>query len=336
MDERKNTLSGHGLSIGYAGKVLHRDLELELPPAMLTCLLGPNGAGKSTLMRTLSRLQPPLSGEVRLGGRPLQSLSPSELSRMIAVVMTDNDLFGGVTVYDVVMMGRHPHTDFWGTPHEKDREWVEQALDAMSLRPFARRPMSSLSDGERQKAMIAKAIAQECPVILLDEPTAFLDLPSRISMMMMLRQLAMRQRKTILLSTHDTDLALQYADRIWLLSQTARLVTGRPEQLVLSGQFGRFFETGDIRFDAAQGQFTVVRDDAPTAFVDMELPDRLWICRMAVRNGFRIVAAPEKAEIRLTPDIACPDGCRVILRDRSFSPASLEELGQLFETIRTQ
>ncbi|MBR3286802.1 MAG: ABC transporter ATP-binding protein [Bacteroidales bacterium] len=336
MEERKNTLSGHGLSIGYADKVLHRDLNLELQPAMLTCLLGPNGAGKSTLMRTLSRLQEPLAGEVRLGGRPMQNMSHGEISRMIAVVMTDNDLFGGVTVYDVIMMGRHPHTDFWGTPREKDRMLVEQAMDAMSLTPFARRPMASLSDGERQKAMIAKAIAQECPIILLDEPTAFLDLPSRIAMMMMLRRLSMQQHKTILLSTHDTDLALQYADRIWLLSQTAGLVTGSPEQLVLSGEFGRFFATGDIRFDATQGQFTVIRDKAPTAFVAMEIPNRLWICHMAVRNGFRIVSEPENAALRLTPDAHDPDGCQVIFRDRTFDVASLEDLSQLFETIRPQ
>ena len=206
-------IAARQLAIGYShGKngstVVHRDLSFDLWAGELTCLLGPNGAGKSTLLRTLSAFQLPLEGELWLEGRPLRDYSEREKSRKIGVVLTDKTQAGGLTVYELVSLGRQPHTGFWGRLNREDHKLVEEALTAVGISHKAANYVAELSDGERQKVMIAKALVQECPLILLDEPTAFLDVVSRIEIMTLLHTIAREQHKTILLSTHDIDQAL--------------------------------------------------------------------------------------------------------------------------------
>ena len=240
------------LSIGYpvrggARRVVHAGLDLQLSAGSVTCLLGRNGAGKSTLLRTLCGLLPPLGGEILLDGRPLRAFSPEALSAQVGVVLTDRDFPGGITVRELVSMGRYPHTDFFGTLREKDRAIVQVALDTAGIADKADRLLGELSDGERQKAYIAKALAQECPVILLDEPTAFLDVPSRLETWETLRRLARGQQKAILLSTHDVDSALRMADCLWLLPEAGAegaagaMVCGDPQTLLADGTLECFF-----------------------------------------------------------------------------------------------
>ena len=235
-----------GLSLGYGGKrgkrkVLHRGLNLSLFPGETTCLLGLNGAGKSTLLRTLCGFQTSIGGEIRLMGKPIEAYSQAERALLTGVVLTEKTNAGGITVYELVSLGRHPYTGFFGRLKKRDREVIEQSLDAAGIAHKSDSYVAELSDGERQKAMIAKTLAQECPIILLDEPTAFLDVAGRIETLLLLRKLATEQQKSILLSTHDIDQAIRMGDRLWLLEKGKPMRCGTPEDLILNGAFETFF-----------------------------------------------------------------------------------------------
>lgn len=280
-----------GLSIGYLlkggrRKVVHEGLTLRLRPGEVTCLLGLNGAGKSTLLRTLCGFQPPLQGEIRLMGKPLTSYSQRDFSLMVGVVLTEKTNAGGITVYELVSLGRHPYTGFFGRLSKSDRKVIEESLEAVGIAHKATQYVSELSDGERQKAMIAKALAQECPIILLDEPTAFLDVTSRIETMVLLHKLAVEQRKAILLSTHDLDLAIQMGDCLWLQEKGRPMACGTPEDLIMGGAFATFFRKEGIVFDPATGKLNTEAPVRPVG-VEGDFLTSYWVGNALVRNGYR-------------------------------------------------
>ena len=202
------------LSIGYSHKVIAADINAQIKGGELTCLIGRNGTGKSTLMRTLAGFLKPLGGSALLDGHDVGRLSPAERSHLISVVLTDRVDIDGMRVKDLVSVGRQPYTGFFGKMSSNDEEVVNKAIADVGMTDFAGRQVNSLSDGERQKVMIAKALAQQTPVILLDEPTAFLDYPSKKEMFQMLAQLCHEQGKAVLVSTHDLDIALPIADSV--------------------------------------------------------------------------------------------------------------------------
>jgi iron complex transport system ATP-binding protein len=247
------------LTIGYASrrgrKVVAADLGAEIFGGELTCLLGANGVGKSTLLKTLSGFLPKLSGEVFLLGREIGGYTEKELSRVLGVVLTERPDLKNMTAGELVGLGRSPYTGFWGTLGPDDERVVGEAIDAVRIGELAGRMMHTLSDGERQKVMIAKALAQQSPVIFLDEPTAFLDFPSRVEIMRLLRRLARGMGKTILLSTHDLELAVQTADRICLMDKTSGLHTGTLAELSADGSLDGFFADRGIRFDGTHFTF---------------------------------------------------------------------------------
>lgn len=219
-----NTIQLNKLSIGYSEKgtrkkIIAQDICATLYGGQLTCLLGENGAGKSTLLRTLSAFIPPLKGNVVVKGKSLGEYSDKERARLIGVVLTERPELQHMTVQELVAMGRSPYTGFWGTLSKEDKTIADDALRMVGMDTMATRIVDTLSDGERQKAMIAKALAQQTPVIFLDEPTAFLDYPSKVETMLLLRRLAHETGKIILLSTHDVELALQTADTLWLMKR---------------------------------------------------------------------------------------------------------------------
>ncbi|PMP84292.1 MAG: ABC transporter ATP-binding protein, partial [Roseiflexus castenholzii] len=247
-------LATEDLSIGYAPRrapwrVIADNLNLALHAGEVVCLLGPNGVGKSTLLRTLVGMQPPLSGRVLLDGADIAALSPREIARRLSIVLTERIEVGQLTAYALVALGRHPHTDWTGrlTPHDEDV--VRRALEAVDAVNLAARLVHELSDGERQRVMVARALAQEPLVMALDEPTAFLDLPRRVEMMRLLRRLAHEMNRAILLSTHDLDLALRTADTLWLLAPGGVIHVGAPEDLVLNGAFEATFANEGMTFD---------------------------------------------------------------------------------------
>lgn len=245
------------LSIGYAGKAIVPPINATLREGELCCLLGPNGAGKSTLLRTLAAFQPAIGGKLLLDDANVRDYSSHSLSKRIGVVLTDRIDAQGITVRDMVEMGRSPYTNFWGKLTEADKEETEKAIELVGIRELATRQVSTLSDGERQKTMIAKALAQGTPVILLDEPTAFLDFPSKVETMLLLRRLCREMNKTILLSTHDLDLALQTADSLWLIKRGEEMIVGSPQELGHAGVLEKFFESERVEFDKEALRFRI-------------------------------------------------------------------------------
>lgn len=296
-------LTAADLVVGYlAAKKTPRPvagpLQLSLWPGELVCLLGPNGAGKSTLLRTLAGLQPPLGGRLDLGGTSLAALSAPERARQLSIVLTDRIDAGNLTVRELVRLGRHPHTGWLGGLSAYDEAQVVAALVATGTEAFAPRPVGELSDGERQKVLLARALAQDTPVVLLDEPTAHLDLPNRVALMRLLHRLARQTGKAILLSTHELDLALQAADRIWLLPAEGALRTGTPEDLVLSGSFAAAFAREGLAFDAATGTFALHAPTGPAVQLIGDGAAAFWTRRALEREGFVPTNAP--AGLRVT------------------------------------
>lgn len=258
---KQETIHIEKLSIGYPSKgdvkVVASDICAGINSGELTCLLGANGVGKSTLLRTLSAFQPKLSGEIRIQGKEIGSYTDKQLSKVISVVLTEKCDIRNMTSVELIGLGRSPYTGFWGTLSKEDKEVVDHAINLVGISHLAHRMVHTLSDGERQKVMIAKALAQETPVIFLDEPTAFLDFPSKVEMMQLLHQLSRQTDKTIFLSTHDLELALQIADKIWLMDKANGVTIGTPEDLSLDGTLSSFFARKGIVFDLETGLFRV-------------------------------------------------------------------------------
>ena len=207
------------LTVGYGEKAVLSDINQSLEAGSLVCLLGSNGVGKSTLLRTLAGFQPPLAGKVLLEGKDLASLTLSERSKAVSVVLTERVEVPYMKVADLVGMGRSPYTGFFGTLTKEDNAIVSEAIEMVGIADLAARTIDTLSDGERQKAMLAKALAQQTPVILLDEPTAFLDFHAKISTLRLMLRLAHETGKTILMSTHDVEMALRLSDILWIVQQ---------------------------------------------------------------------------------------------------------------------
>lgn len=294
--EPRPTLRADDLTIGYDGRtrrhVVAEHLDLALAPGRLVCLLGPNGAGKSTLLRTLGGMQPPLGGTVRLGDEPLDALPPRMLARCLSVVLTERSQPGMLTAYALVALGRHPHTGWLGHLAEADHEAVAEALATVGAADLAHRQVAELSDGERQKVWIARALAQEPTVMLLDEVTAFLDLPRRVEVMALLRRLAHDAGRAVLLSTHDLDLALRTADRLWLLDAEGTLHIGAPEDLVLDGTFEAVFAGEGLAFDLVHGTFRFDTLTRGRVVLRGETPALHWTQRALERCGYEVAAPP--------------------------------------------
>ncbi len=322
----KTVLEAQGLTLGYSSTrpptVIAENIHLRLRRGELVALLGPNGAGKTTLLRTLAGMQPPLAGEIRIEGDAIQDMRPRQLAQRLSIVLTDRLPLEMMTGYELVALGRHPYTDWSGTLRREDHERIEWAIEAVGAGSLAAHLMNELSDGQRQKLMIARALAQDTPVLLLDEPTAFLDLPRRVELMRLLRDCAREFQRAVLLSTHDLDLALRTADRLLLFSEAGTLYDGAPEDLLLSGAFARIFlDEGieGVEFDAASGTFQLTQPSrgviALHAPDTADVPDdslhlkAAWTRRALERAGYTITGIsqagrtqPDRCTIHLTAD----------------------------------
>ncbi len=259
--KREETIRVVNLETGYITKkekiVVTRDINASLFSRELTCLLGSNGAGKSTLLKTLTTFIPPLKGEIFILKKSLNDYSEADLSKIIGVVLTDKLSINDMTVEELVALGRSPYTGFWGKLTDHDRDVIDESISLVGIDNLRLRSVSTLSDGERQKVMIAKALAQETPVIFLDEPTAFLDYPSKVEIMQLLQRLSRDRNKTVFLSTHDLELALQIADKVWLLDKIHGVTVGTPEDLALKGDLSRYFQKKGVIFDVDTGLFQI-------------------------------------------------------------------------------
>ena len=236
------------IALSYGSRTLLEDVSASFGQGELTALIGRNGTGKSTLLRAIAGLETTVSGDVALCGRPLASLTPHELSTTVGFVTTDKVRIANLACEDVVALGRAPYTNWTGRMQEADRAVVERSLRLVGMSAFARKTMDRMSDGECQRVMIARALAQDTPVILLDEPTAFLDLPNRYELATLLRRLTRDEGKCILFSTHDLDVALSLCDSVALID-TPSLHHLPAGEMVGSGLIERLFSGENARFD---------------------------------------------------------------------------------------
>lgn len=286
---KQKTIELKKLSIGYLTKnnrkVVASDINADIFSGELTCLLGANGIGKSTLLRTLSAFQPKLDGQINIQGKEIETYTEKQLSTLIGVVLTEKCDIKNMSARELIGLGRSPYTGFWGTLNDEDKAIVDNAITMVKIEDLASRMVHTLSDGERQKVMIAKALAQETPIIFLDEPTAFLDFPSKVEIMQLLHRLSRQTNKTIFLSTHDLELALQIADKIWLIDKQSGINIGTPEDLSLSGHLTSFFARKGIIFDEETGLFRI--ENAYTRQIKLTGHGQMYsmVRKALLRNG---------------------------------------------------
>lgn len=336
MSMKEATIQINDLSIGYHSKsdtkLVASHITTTIYSGELTCLLGANGVGKSTLLRTLSAFQPRISGEIALLSRDIQDYSDKELSTIVGVVLTDKCEIRNMTVRELIGMGRSPYTGFWGRLGKEDKRIVEESISLVRIENLASRMVHTLSDGERQKVMIAKALAQETPVIFLDEPTAFLDFPSKVEIMQLLHSLTRSTDKTIFLSTHDLELALQIADKIWLMDREKGISTGTPEDLALSGYLSGFFARKGIVFDMETGLFRIDNQYDKKIRLVGDGQKYAMVRKALLRNGFYAGSEIESENWIDAGDMATPTITLSLSGGQQRQVTSIEELLMCLES----
>ena len=290
-----STVVINNLTIGYKKKIIAEGVNASIRKGELTCLLGSNGVGKSTLLKTLSGFLDKLGGNIFIMGKELNSYTPLELSKTLGVVLTDKCDIRNMSAREIVGMGRSPYTSFWGRLDKEDYRIVDEAIDMIGINHLRDRMVHTLSDGERQKVMIAKSLAQETPVIFLDEPTAFLDFPSKVEIMQLLHKLTREAGKTIFLSTHDMELALQIADKLWIMDRKCGFAIGTPEDLAISGDLSSFFTRKGIAFDYETGLFKVENKLSKTVCLKGKHgPIQNMVKKALHRNGIGFIKTPDE------------------------------------------
>jgi iron complex transport system ATP-binding protein len=284
-----------------------RDVELVARPGELITLIGPNGAGKSTLLRTLVGAQPPLAGRILLDGHDLASLSPRQRAQRLAVVLTEPVDVGMMSVEAVVTLGRLPYRSWLGRETDRDRAAVDRAIADAGVEELRDRMLTDLSDGERQRVMVARALAQEPAVLVMDEPTAFLDVARRIELAAMLTQLTATTGAAIILSTHDLGFALRRADQVWLVGADATITASAPEDLAYGGAIAGTFAGDNMSFDDAAATIVVSDDGVPGATVHVAADGRLrqWAEHAVRRAGWAPTEATDGHVLRIEHGTPC-------------------------------
>lgn len=309
------------LTVGYHNQAaLLINQNLRLKQGEFVALVGKNGSGKSSLLRTLANFQPSKNGDIFINGINQQTINAADFAKLVSVVLTDKMSLGYNTVFDVVAAGRFPYLGMYGKLKEADIDVINKSLTLVGMSSFAKTLFDKLSDGQQQKVILAKALAQETPYIFLDEPMAFLDLPSKMELSHILHDLAKREKKGILISTHDLDLAIHTCHSMWLLNNQ-KITVGMPEDLALNGWLGEVFNTGSVRFNNAIGHFEFEsnRDKKVTVLCESS-KELFWLTKALHRNNYLIV---EKADITISKAI---NRWEVIFPDKALEVNTLEEL----------
>lgn len=279
-----------GLSVGYGTRTVVADINQEMLKGQLVCLLGPNGSGKTTILRSLARLLAPLEGAIYLDNRLLNDLTSHELARSLAVVLTGHMSPGLVTAFDFVAMGRYPHTGFLGRLSEHDIEKIRESLGLVNATAIADRYFNELSDGEKQKVLVARALAQEPEVIILDEPTVHLDLKHRLELMVILSDFCRQKDITVIISLHDVDLALKLSETVVLVKDGAIMAWGSPDRILNEETVARLYDLDCARFDRQLGTIELLnRSHGKTVFVVAGGGTGTPVYRLLAKGGFRIV-----------------------------------------------
>lgn len=283
------------VSIGYPAKkepkIVQKNLNLLANEGELIALIGKNGCGKSTLLRSMACLQPIYSGKITINGEDVLGKTPNQRAQLISIVLTDQRSVAAFNVKELISIGRDPYTGWLGSLSADDERIIAQSIEMANLRGFENRNIHELSDGERQRVFIARALAQNTPIILLDEPTSHLDLPNRISILLLLQKLARETGKTIFISTHELETAMQVADKIWLMEKLNGVKIGTPEDMVLQGIFDSVFAHNSYDFDKEYGSFVVKKRLDKHISTQVDNPNSLiarWTTKALSRKGYHI------------------------------------------------
>lgn len=303
MGEPDKILSIGSLKIGYVSgkskKILLPPLNATAHGGELIAVIGKNGIGKSTLLRTLTGLQPSLGGEISLYNKNLKDYQRNELAQKVGYISTEVIKVSNMRVYDLVALGRYPHTNWIGSIGEKDHQAIISSLEQISMASFSNKFVAELSDGERQKVMIARILAQDTGLMIMDEPTAFLDVGSKYEIFHILNMLTGCNNKTIIFSTHDLQMAISQSDKIWLILDD-RLIEGAPEDLLISGAFEKLFVSSSIRFNSEDGTFSFPGAMRGEIFIEGEGLKRYWTGKAINRAGYRVTERNTFPYIKIT------------------------------------
>ena len=289
--EIKNLSAGYEQPDGNRLEIL-KGIDFSASQGEMVALIGRNGIGKSTLLRTLVGFQKYFSGSIKMNGRELDAIDIKELARIISFVSTENIRVANMTVFDLVAFGRFPYTNWIGRLTDDDKQRVSTAIHKVGLDGFENRQIVQLSDGERQRAMIARALTQDTPVIILDEPTAFLDVSNKYEIFHLLQVLAKGKGKTIIISTHDLNIALREVDKLWIITETENY-QGAPEDTVLNGWLEKLFENENIGFDLQEGEYFFKKEFKAKVKVEGEGLSLIWTLRALNRLGYQFVMEAE-------------------------------------------
>lgn len=291
MHSRESIFRFENVSFGYPSDsgnvILVENFTGEIMKGELTAVIGRNGTGKSTVLKSMVQLIPVLAGNIYLNNKLLNLIPKEEFPKLISFVSTDLPHTPVMTVYELVSLGRFPFTNWLGTLQKEDHEEVQKALEVTGLIDMAKKALNRVSDGERQRAMIARTLAQNTPIILLDEPTAFLDLPNKYELISLLADLS-EQGRSIVFSTHDTGIALRFPDKLLILDNNA-ITSGAPEDQILNGKVGNIFQSPRFTFSRKTGDVEVIRKASRTVSINCE-DDILkeWTIRALKRAGYSI------------------------------------------------
>lgn len=321
-------LSLDSLKIGYAsGKhenVLLPPLNACANKGELIAVIGRNGIGKSTLLRTLTGLQPSLGGEIFYSGKNIRDYSRMDLAQKVGYISTEIVKVSNMSVYDLVALGRFPHTNWIGKIDTKNHDVIMDAIEKTAMSAFCKRFVSELSDGERQRAMIARILAQDTGIMVMDEPTAFLDIGSKYEILHLLHVLSHKSEKTIIFSTHDLHMAISQSDKIWLILDN-KLIEGAPEDLMIEGAFDHLFDSSPVQFNSEHGTFSFRSEDRGSIYVDGEGILRHWTEKAINRAGFSV------SQVKTIPYIIVPSGNKSKWQF-STNNSSLE-FGSIYELV---
>lgn len=293
MKTQRELLTTKDLTIGYpkgrnSAQILLSGLSLSVEAGELVCLLGENGSGKTSLLRTFAGMNESLCGEILLLGKPLSSYTPNELAKFRAIVLTEKINGAMLTGRELVAIGRHPYTDWRGQLNCNDRALISETLQLVGAEKLENSLFNQLSDGQKQKLLIARALAQEPRLLILDEPTAFLDLARRAEIMLLLKELTRVTGCAVIVATHDLDSALRVADRFWLIGSDGQLFDDAPESIVINGLFENAFSNTDLYFNYQSGSFEKHKETSLPIFVEGDGMIFDWTCRALKRLGYRV------------------------------------------------
>jgi iron complex transport system ATP-binding protein len=288
----KEILSVDSLKIGYVTgtrkTILLPPLNATAKEGELIAIIGRNGIGKSTLLRTLAGIQISLGGEILYSGKNIRDYTRNELALKVGYISTEQVKVSNMSVYDLVSIGRYPHTNWFGRINPNDHMIVMDAIKMTSMTEFCHKNISELSDGERQKAMIARILAQDAGLMIMDEPTAFLDIGSKYEILHLMHQLTRNSGKTIIFSTHDMQSAVSQSDKIWLILDN-ELKDGAPEDLMIEGAFDHLFESSHVQFNSGDGSFSFCGADMGNFYVEGRGMIKHWTEEALKREGYVIV-----------------------------------------------